>query len=214
MRRAAALLASLTIALTTGACASEPDAARTGQSPEAETVEASPDAPDAPGTLPDSVVDLLEGYDDVAGLDVREAIVALDQLPESRPLAVQASVRADEVIFSDGTQEVAVPIPGDEVYVSIAPYREQTHDCYYHALGGCQGELVGESLQVTIADEAGEVLVEEEATTYTNGFVGFWLPKDMTGTITVTDAEGELSGQAPFDTGADGPTCITTLQLG
>lgn len=163
--------------------------------------------------LPQDVIEILSEYG-VEATDVRAAITGLDQVDQPRPLeGVQASVRVDQVLFTVDSGEVAVPIPGDEVYVSIAPYVESTHDCFFHALGGCQGELVGEELQVTITDDAGAVLVDEQLTTYTNGFVGFWLPKDTTGTITVTDDDTGLSGEAPFDSTDEGPTCITTLQL-
>ena len=147
----------------------------------------------------------------IPGDDVRGAIEALDQVPQQRPLAVTGSVRAREVVFSDGEEELSVPIPGDEVYVSVAPYQSTTHDCFYHALGGCQGELSGVDVQVRITDDDGRVLVEEGATTYANGFVGYWLPADTTGTITMT--RDDTSGRAGFDTGAEGATCITTLRL-
>ncbi|WP_235585523.1 CueP family metal-binding protein [Serinicoccus chungangensis] len=153
---------------------------------------------------------MLEPYG-IPGDDVREAIEALDQVPEQRPLAVTGSVRAQEVVFSDGEEEVVVPIPGDEVYVSVAPYESTTHDCFHHALGGCQGELADTEVQVRITDEQGEVLVEETATTYANGFVGYWLPSGTSGTVTMT-REGD-TGSAAFDTGPQGATCITTLRL-
>lgn len=162
--------------------------------------------------LPEEVAAMLGDYGVTAEQGVRGAIVTLDHAEDQRPLAVQGSVRADEVIFSDGSREVSVAIPGDQVYVSIAPYVQQTHDCHYHALGSCQGEMVDEDVHVTITDDAGETLVDEDVTTYANGFFGVWLPEGRQGTVTVT--QGELTGETPFDTGEGGATCITTLQLG
>lgn len=153
---------------------------------------------------------MLEPYG-IPGDDVRAAIEGLDQVPQERPLSVTGSVRMGEVVLSDGSTEITVPVPGDEVYVSVAPYLTTTHDCFYHALGGCQGELVEEDVQVQITGSDGTVLVDEATTTYANGFVGYWLPKETTGTITVT--QGGRTGAAEFDTGADGATCITTLRL-
>ena len=202
MKRTVAVLSALLLAVGVAGCSDEPD------TPATSSAQAPAEAADTP--LPDDAAAMLEDLG-VGGEGVREAIVALDQLDQPRPLPVQGSVLADQVVFNDGTQEVAVPIPGDEVYVSIAPYVSQTHDCYYHALGGCQGELTGEEVEVTITDDDGETLVEETATTYTNGFVGFWLPEDRSGTIEIT--QGERTGETPFDTSADGATCITTLQL-
>ncbi len=86
-----------------------------------------------------------------------------------------------------------------------------THECFYHNLASCQGELVGEDLTVRITSADGEVLADGTVTTYDNGFVGFWLPRDIEGTIEV-EWEG-LSATAPIATGPDDPTCITTIQL-
>ncbi len=145
------------------------------------------------------------------GMSGQELVEYLDQSEESRPLAFGASVREFEVLVSDGQTEVDVPLPEDAHYVSVAPFVESTHDCYYHSLATCQGELVGERVDVTITDDDGAVLVQETATTYANGFVGFWLPRDVTGTIEVK--RGDLAGSVPFSTSEGDPTCITTLQL-
>lgn len=205
MKRTAAVLAAL--ALSLAGCSAETPSSSPGPSTSAGSAAGTASADVA---LPAEVTDLLASAG-VQATDVKGAISALDQLDQRRPLALNGSVRADQVIFIADGQELAVPIPGDEVYVSIAPFHQQTHDCFYHALGSCQGELTGQDVHVTITDEAGEVLVDEDATTYANGFVGFWLPKGRTGTIAVT--QGELSGEVAFDTGPEGATCITTLQL-
>lgn len=160
--------------------------------------------------LPEDVTAALSQHD-VRATDVREAITALDRVDQRRPLEVQASVRTDQVVFVTEEGETSVPIPGDEVYVSVAPYVDSTHECFYHALGGCQGEMVGEDVRVTVTADDGTVLVDEDATTYANGFVGFWLPKETTGTVTI--AARDLEGQTSFDTSAEGPTCLTTLRL-
>lgn len=173
----------------------------------------SAEAPDTSSdeALPDEVAAMLAGYGVDAEDGVRAAIMTLDRYEQQRPLTVQASVRTDDVVFSDAEQEVTVPIPGDLVYVSIAPYIDQTHPCHFHALGGCQGELVEEEVHVTIVDDAGTTLVDENVTTWANGFVGYWLPKDANGTVTIT--QGELTGDSPFATRDGDATCVTTLQL-
>lgn len=204
MKRTAVALSALALIAGLSACAAEPDTAVPASDSSAAGASSGEE-------LPDEVASMLDDLG-VEGEDVRDVIVSMDQLDQARPLPVQGSVRTDEVIFSSAdTGEVAVPIPGDEVYVSVAPYVSSTHDCFYHALGGCQGELVGEDVSVTITDDAGETIVQEDATTYTNGFVGFWVPKDTTGTISVT--HDGMSGEVPFDTSDEGATCITTLQL-
>lgn len=145
------------------------------------------------------------------GLTGQEIVTRLDTSTDSRPLNFTASVREDEVLVGDGTAEVAVPLDEGEFYVSIAPYIETTHECYFHSLATCQGELVDEPVEVTITDADGVVLVEESATTYSNGFVGYWLPEDVEGTIEIT--QGDLSGNVPFSTTEGSPTCVTTPQL-
>ncbi|QFG69805.1 CueP family metal-binding protein [Ornithinimicrobium pratense] len=222
--RTAALLAAIAVALA--ACspsdsesAASPAPATTAAEPAAEPATEQAGEPVSPveldtsadEALPEEVADMLEGYGVSAEDGVRAAIMTLDRVDQQRPLTVQGSVRTDDVVFGDGEQEITVPIPGDLVYVSVAPYVDQTHPCHFHALGGCQGEMVGEEVRVHIVDHMGEVLVDEEVTTRANGFVGYWLPKDAHGTVTIT--QGELTGVAAFETGDGDATCVTTLQL-
>ena len=142
--------------------------------------------------------------------DPRDIVATLDRTNDDRDSGVMGSVRYDSVVFTTEDGETTVPIE-DEFYLALAPYVDQTHDCYYHNLATCQGELVGEDLDVTITTDEGEVLVDETVTTYDNGFVGFWLPRDITGTIEVTHDGRSVT--APIATGPDDPTCVTTLQL-
>ncbi|MFK5635465.1 MULTISPECIES: CueP family metal-binding protein [unclassified Ornithinimicrobium] len=149
------------------------------------------------------------------GLDGSSGQQIVEQLEAStdhRPLSIGASVREDHLVVTDGTDETTVPLPQDEFYVSIAPYMDQTHDCFYHSLGTCQGELVGEEVAVTITGADGTVLVDETVTTHTNGFTGFWLPRDVEGG-TIEVVHGQHEGRVPFSTTEGSPTCITTLQL-
>ena len=147
----------------------------------------------------------------LAGLSGKQIVDQLDQDPTARPLPMRASVRFDHVVVGDGTNETKVPIAGDEFYLSIAPYASQTHECFYHSLATCMGEMQAKQVHVKIADESGKVLVDEDATTYSNGFVGFWLPKNIKGNVTVT-ADGK-TGTVPFATGSEDATCLTTLKV-
>ncbi len=149
----------------------------------------------------------------LAGMDAVEIIDHLDrQKVTERPTDLIASVRNDELLLSSDDQEVVVDLPDNQTYVSIAPYLTSTHDCFYHSLTTCQGELDNEDIQVTITDEAtGEVLVDEATTTFDNGFVGFWLPDDVTGLIEVS-YQGR-TGTTEFSTTDDGATCVTDLRL-
>src|SRR5699024_6670961 len=151
------------------------------------------------------------GLADVIGTDGKMFVDELDRLPLSERPEFIASVRGDEVLVNVDGQEGSIDLPDDEFYVSIAPYAEQTHECFYHSLTTCVGELRSAAVHVVVTTDDGEVVVDEETETFANGFLGLWLPRDISGTIEVTHAEGTVS--APIATGADDPTCVTTLQL-
>jgi len=169
-----------------------------------------PSASDAtPSTS--AAADILAPYD-LDGLSVQEVVDTLDRTPvEDRAGQLLASVRPGELLLGEGDEETSLEIPDDVFYLSVAPYVDSTHDCYFHSLTTCTGEMSGEDVTVTIVDDEGTVLVDDEVTTFDNGFVGFWLPRDIEGTISVT-ADG-LSAEQEFSTGADSATCLTTLQL-
>lgn len=145
------------------------------------------------------------------GAGAAEVIDALEKTDADREAGIVGSVRYDHIVFSTPAGEHTMDIPEDEFYLSIAPFVDQTHECFYHNLATCQGELVEEDLDVTITTDDGEVLVDDTVTTYQNGFVGFWLPRDVGGTIEV--AHDGKSVTAPLATGPEDPTCVTTLQL-
>ena len=149
------------------------------------------------------------------GLDGKDAVQIIDELDRlpvaQRPSDLMASVQADELVVSADDGEVTLDIPDDRFYVSVAPYATDTHDCYYHSLTTCMGELGGEDVDVTVTDDSGEVLVDEQMATFDNGFVGMWLPRGTTGTIEM-EYDGK-SGVVDFGTGKDDPTCVTTLKL-
>lgn len=150
---------------------------------------------------------------DLTGLDAKQVIDRLDAMPlAERPKNLFASIRSDTLLVSDGgDREVTLPMPIDEFYVSMAPYVTQTHDCYFHSLTTCVGELQDKEVHVTITDADGTVLVDDKYRTFDNGFVGFWLPRDIDATVTL-DFDGK-SVTAPLSTTGEDPTCVTTLQL-
>lgn len=155
---------------------------------------------------------------DLAGLDAVQIVDRLDRLGGGdRPADLLASVRPDELLLTatdaDGDEdELALPIPGDRFYLSVAPYLEQTHECFYHSLTTCKGELGGKQISVQIIDEtSGTTLVDGTHTVFDNGFVGFWLPRDIEGTLRI--GYDGAQGETTFGTGEDDPTCLTTVQL-
>ena len=149
----------------------------------------------------------------LAGMAAPEIIDHLDRMNvDERPAELLASVRTDELLLSDNNQEVALDLPENLTYISVAPYLTQTHDCFYHSLTTCLGELGEEPIQVTITDETtGDVLIEEETTTFDNGFIGYWIPDEAAGTIEVTH-QGR-TGVTEFSATDEGATCLTDLRL-
>lgn len=147
------------------------------------------------------------------GLDHRELVEQLETMPvENRPRDLMASVQNDAVKLTDTDgREASVPFPDDEFYLSIAPYVDQTHDCFFHSLTTCLGEMANEEVAVEILSEEGTVLVDDVIRTNDNGFLGLWLPRDIEGTLTV-EHDGQ-SASTQIATAADSPTCLTTVHL-
>lgn len=151
------------------------------------------------------------GLQDASG---RELVEELERLPlAERPTNFVASVETEAVVMIDeeGNQS-SVPLPEDEFYLSVAPYVDETHECFFHSLTTCVGEMREEELEVTVVEEAtGEVLVNQTVQTHDNGFFGLWLPRDIDAELTI-EHDG-LTSTAPISTGEGDPTCLTTSQL-
>lgn len=146
-----------------------------------------------------------------AGKTPAQIVQAIDSSPDARPLDFGASVRGTQLVLKKGDQETTLTLPQDKYYLSVAPYQNQTHECYFHSLATCHGELGNADVKVQIVDDQGKVLVDEQTKTYANGFVGFWLPRDIKGTVTMT--VNGVKGTAPFATTDGSATCMTTLKL-
>ena len=169
------------------------------------------DTEQAANTAETSVQTLIEAHD-LAGMDAVEMIDHLDRVPmEERPTDLLASVMPEQLVLASATEEVALELPEDSFYLSIAPFVNQTHECHYHSLTTCVGELSNQDVDLTVTDESGEVLVNEQRTTFDNGFVGVWVPADSNGTLEIT-YDG-MTGTTDFSTGSESATCITDLQL-
>lgn len=196
------IFASLAVVgLVLGACSS-------GDSGDASPQSGTPESSQAAAT------NVLEEHG-LADLSTKELINTLDALPvDERPTDFMASVRPDHLLIADATGgETTLPIEEDSFDPSFNPYVNTTHECYFHSLTTCRGELANTAIHVKITDNAsGDVIIDEDATTHDNGFYGVWLPKGIEATLTVT-AEG-LSGTAVVSTkNTDDLTCLATLQL-
>lgn len=189
------------------------------------------DEPDAAGPTPDSSTDgtatdgatsggsqagtgdLLAAHG-LEGMDTREIIEHLEALTlDERPQDLMASVRPSQLLMSDAEgRELALPIEGD-FYLSTAPFVEGTHECWFHSLTTCRGELAEVEVEVRVADAStGEVIHENTERTHPNGFFGLWLPRGGSYEMTCT-VDGATSTTAISTATEDDATCLTTMQL-
>lgn len=148
------------------------------------------------------------------GAEAREIIDQLEALPlEQRPAGDLAAVRPFELVLSDESgREARLPLPEDEFYLSLAPFLTTTHDCHFHSLTTCIGELRSQDLEVQVTDDRGAAVLEETVTTNPNGFLGLWLPRESE--LTLTCAQQGMSGSASISTsGEEAATCLTTLRM-
>ena len=167
--------------------------------------------PPATGDRPAGSSDTIAAAHGLGGLDARSIIEQLEATPiAERPATLMAFVRPGELLLSDSTGQASLPLP-DEFYLSVAPYAMKTHECYFHSLTTCLGELRSAAVHVKVVDAAGTVLIDENLHTNDNGFVGMWLPRGVEGTLTI-DTDGR-SATTPIATGEDDPTCLTTMKL-
>lgn len=151
---------------------------------------------------------------DLDGLNARDIIKRLDTTKVAdRSSELIASIEPEQLVLTDDqNNQTTLPMPKDEFYVSIAPYRGQTHECYFHSLTTCRGELANTDVDVTVIEAtSGKTILDQTLTTYDNGFVGIWLPRGIDATLTVSD-EGRTAKQ-DISTRPDDPTCLTSLQL-
>lgn len=180
----------------------------------AATASAAPSAGYAPAESAAIASEILASHG-LDGLTAREVVEKMDALAvDERPSDLMLSVRPNElVVMGAGGEEGALPMPDDAFYVSLAPYVSSTHDCYFHSLTTCKGEMSGEDVHVVVTDAAtGDILIDEVRTTYDNGFVGLWLPKGIDAVVEI-EAEGRSASATLSTRNADDATCVTTMQL-
>lgn len=150
-----------------------------------------------------------------ADADAHEIIDQLEALPVAeRPQNLIASVTATSLqLRDDAGREAELPLPQDQFYLSVAPFVETTHECAFHSLTTCRGELRSREISVSVVDSSsGEILEEGTRTSHDNGFIGFWLPRGITAELTCTLEDD--TGVASISTQAeDDLTCLTSLQL-
>lgn len=125
---------------------------------------------------------------------------------------VSSSITSQELIVTDSkNNKTTYDLPEDEFFVSIAPFISTTHTCTIHSLTGCQGELVEKEFDVYIQDEEGNIVVDETMTSFQNGFIDLWLPRNETFNVKI-EYDGKTA-ESEISTFKSDNTCVTTMQL-
>ncbi|MGS0972735.1 MAG: CueP family metal-binding protein [Candidatus Izemoplasmataceae bacterium] len=147
------------------------------------------------------------GLDGMSGKDILTGVADGSIVVEGFGL----SVYDDELVVILEDTRLSVDMPEDEFYLSVAPYIDTTHECAFHSATGCRGEMKQEEFFVEFIDLDGNVVISENMISMSNGFIDLWLPRDIEGTLTIT--QGELSTSKVISTESGEPTCETTMQL-
>ncbi|KAA9008596.1 hypothetical protein F4V43_00220 [Paenibacillus spiritus] len=144
-----------------------------------------------------------------AGVDIKELVQSYST---GEMKAESASISSTKLVVTQADQSrVAYKLPGDEFFLSIAPYLKETHPCATHNLTGCQGEMADQSFQVKITDHSGRTVVDREMTSYANGFLDLWLPRE--GRYHVKLEQNGRVAESDLSTFESDDTCVTTMQL-
>ncbi len=128
-----------------------------------------------------------------------------------KPIELGAQISSKELRLLANDEEVTLDMSDDLFYLSIAPYQYETHPCFDHVLTGCQAEMINTEFDVKVEDHKGNLVYEDTVRTGLNGFAGIWLPRDISGTISVS--YNGKQAVSPIGTGSMDGTCLTDLQL-
>jgi len=153
--------------------------------------------------------DFLDKYN-LSNLTTQQIVTKLDQITDEDD-AFYAAITGKQLTLGDENNEFEYNVPKGKFYLSLAPYINSTHPCGNHNLVTCRGELKNETMNIVVKDTSGKVIVDGDYTSYNNGFIGLWLPSNISGTITVSYLG--LTATSEISTSPDSNTCLTTLKL-
>jgi hypothetical protein len=149
--------------------------------------------------------------DDLNGVDGKAAMAIANKW-RMKKIDVVTFVTPDTVNFKfkDGAA-ISIPLPNDEMLVSIAPYMIKTHKCSTHYMSSCDGELKNVEIKIVAVTVGGKTLINKTMKTASTGFLDLWLPRNQDIGITVS-AKGK-SATGKIYTYRNSKTCDTTLKL-
>lgn len=175
-----------------------------------EVIDVAESAPDRQAITAADAVLVANG---MTGRTLAEVVSDLDRQRGDRAPGLKTSITDTVLTVEDmhTHQRVRIPLPADSFYLSVAPYTTTTHPCTWHSFTGCRGEHPNAPMTLTVTRFDGTTLYRGPATTFANGFVGMWLPRNITGTLRFEHAGRTATGR--FSTLPGSPTCLTTLHL-
>jgi hypothetical protein len=149
--------------------------------------------------------------DELKGIDGKQAMELANKWRQKN-LDITSFVTPDAVTFKfkDG-KIISVPMPDDQMVVSIAPYINKTHECATHYMSKCDAELKNVPVNVLAINAGGKTLINKTIKTPSTGFFDLWLPRDQEITISV-NAQGKKAIGKIY-TYRNSKTCDTTLKL-
>lgn len=137
--------------------------------------------------VPDAVVAKDQRLiDELKGIDAKQAM-AIAYKWRTKNIDVKTFVTPAAVNFQfKNGKKVVVPLPDDQMIVSIAPYINTTHPCATHTMSSCKGELKDIPIEVKAISAEGKVLINETIVSPFTGFIDLWLPRDQEITLYVS----------------------------
>ena len=112
--------------------------------------------------------------------------------------------------FRDG-KTASIPLPDDEMLVSIAPYINKTHECATHYMSSCDAELKNKPVKIKAVSADNKIVFNKTVKMPPTGFYDLWLPRNQDITITVSALGKKTTGK--IFTYKNSKTCETTLKL-
>lgn len=149
--------------------------------------------------------------DELKGVDGKQAMELANKWRQKN-LDVTSFVTPDAVNFKfkDG-KTIGLPLPDDQMVVSIAPYINTTHKCATHYMSKCDSELKNVPVKVLAINSEGKTLIDKTINTLPIGFFDLWLPRDQEIIISVSARGKKATGK--IYTYRNSKTCDTTLKL-
>lgn len=148
---------------------------------------------------------------ELANLSVEDMVSRLES-GEVRPEGLVAYINPTHLVLEMNNRIIKRPLPTDKFYMSLAPFINTSHICVTHYLTQCTSELANQPFHIKVVAANGDVIIEENRVSESNGFIGIWLPRDLEATLHIEFQDYHVS--APIATTLESPTCITTpLQL-